>query len=143
MKVTGLTGGCLCGAVRYAYDGELGGPLGRATLCVCGQCRKAQGYGAAVIPAEAAGLTIIAGSDQIREFQSSPGKSRAFCAACGSPLYSRLDSRPESLRLRLGAIDTPPEAIRIEAVIHALDAPDWVDVAGAARYPGLEPGRPA
>ncbi len=142
MRVEGLAGGCLCGAVRFTYEGELGGPLGMITLCVCGQCRKAQGFGSAVAPAQAAGLSITWGADEVREFQSSPGKHRAFCAACGSPLYSRLDAKPHALRLRLGAIDRLPDALRIEAIIHAASAPDWTELAGVVRHPGVEPGRP-
>ena len=31
----------------------------------------------------------------VQEFESSPGKWRAFCQNCGSPLYSRRAARPE------------------------------------------------
>jgi hypothetical protein len=34
-----VTGGCLCGAVRYEYDGE----LGPANYCHCADCRKCTG----------------------------------------------------------------------------------------------------
>ncbi|HEX4181629.1 MAG TPA: GFA family protein, partial [Caulobacteraceae bacterium] len=60
-------GGCLCGAVRYRYEGPLGGELGAVTLCHCRSCRKAHGYAAAVAPALAAGFAISAGADQVRE----------------------------------------------------------------------------
>lgn len=36
-----LTGGCLCGAVRYQVEGE---PL-YAGFCYCVDCRKASGAG--------------------------------------------------------------------------------------------------
>jgi len=143
MRVSGLTGGCLCEAVRFTYDGDLGGTLGKVTMCVCGQCRKAQGFAAAVTPAQAAGLAFTKGADQVREFESSPGKQRAFCARCGSPLYSRLAARPDALRLRLGALDAPPDALRIDAVIHDESAPPWIDIGDAPRYRGAEPGRPS
>ena len=103
-----MQGGCLCGGVRYCYDGPLGGSLGAVTLCHCGQCRKAHGYGAAVAPALAAGFSVTAGADQICEYESSPGKFRAFCRLCGSPLYSRRLGAPALLRLRLGSVDNPP-----------------------------------
>jgi hypothetical protein len=141
MKLDGATGGCLCGVVRFSYSGELGGALGKVTACLCAQCRKAQGFAAAVVPAEAEGLSIIVGQDEIREFESSPGKLRAFCGRCGSPLYSRLDSRPGSLRVRLGAFDKLPQYVAIEAVIFAEDAPTWTHLEGAPRYPEREPER--
>lgn len=137
-----LEGGCLCGAVRFVYAGELGGTLGAVTVCYCGACRKAQGLASAVGPAARADFTIVAGQAQVREFQSSPGKYRAFCADCGAPLYSRRDDRPQVLRLRLGALDAPPADLRVEARIHTEALPAWVEaLADAPAYPGAEPGR--
>jgi hypothetical protein len=136
-----MFGGCLCGAVRYRYDGPLGGALGVVTLCHCSQCRKLQGYAAAAAPGLAAGFSVIAGVDQIREYESSPGKKRGFCGVCGAPLYSRRDAAPEAIRLRLGALDDPPADLRIEAHIYAADAPSWAPLDDAPRYAGEEPGR--
>ena len=136
-----MFGGCLCGAVRYRYDGPLGGSLGAVTLCHCRQCRKAQGFAAAVAPALAARFAIVAGEQLIREYESSPGKKRGFCAVCGSPLYSRRDAAPEAIRLRLGALDNPPESLRIEAHIHTAGSPPWTGPDDAPRYPAQEPER--
>src|ERR1700679_135639 len=120
-----MLGGCLCGAVRYRYEGPLGGDLGAVTLCHCRQCRQAQGYAAAAAPALAAGFSITAGAEQVREYESSPGKQRAFCGTCGSPLYSRREGRPEGIRLRLGSLDDPPEDLQIEAHIYVEKLPAW------------------
>jgi hypothetical protein len=137
-----FTGGCLCGAVRYRYAGPLGGPLGAVTVCHCGQCRRAQGLAAAVAPASAAGFALTSGADQMREYESSPGKLRAFCAACGAPLYSRRRADPAGLRLRLGSIDDPPADLTIEAHIHVADLPAWAALDDdAPRYAAAEPGR--
>ncbi len=32
-----LTGGCMCGAVRYEYDGE----IGPSSYCHCDDCKRA------------------------------------------------------------------------------------------------------
>jgi hypothetical protein len=137
-----VTGGCLCGAVRFTYSGELGGSLGLVTLCHCSQCRKVTGFAAAVVPARAAGFTITQGGDLVREYQSSPGKFRAFCSVCGSPIYSRRASLPGALRLRLGVLDNPPAGLKIQAHIFTEGAPAWTETDDAPRYPGVEPGRP-
>jgi hypothetical protein len=50
---------------------------------------------------------LLSGGDTLREFESSPGKFRAFCARCGSPIYAYLSATPGVLRLRLGSLDTP------------------------------------
>ncbi|HEX4741707.1 MAG TPA: GFA family protein [Caulobacteraceae bacterium] len=142
MRLDGASGGCLCRGVQFSYSGEIGGALGKITACLCGQCRKAQGFAAVAGPAEASGLSIVQGKDLVCEFQSSPGKWRAFCSRCGSPLYSRLEAKPEALRLRLGAFDTLPKDIAIEAIIFAEDPPSWTRLEAARRYPGREEERP-
>ncbi len=136
-----LMGGCLCGAVRYQYAGELGGDLGAITKCHCVQCRKAQGAAASVAPASATALTFTSGRSLIREFESSSGKFRAFCERCGSPLYSRRAEKPDVLRLRLGAIDDAPTDLRVEAHIYFDERAPWEDDEDAPRYPALEPSR--
>jgi hypothetical protein len=136
-----LTGGCLCGAVRYLYDGELGDAHGAVTQCHCAQCRKAQGGPVSVAPASAKALSITTGADVITEFESSPGKFRAFCGRCGSPLYSRRAELSDAVRLRLGGLDDPPPELRIEAHIFFDDRAPWEDSPDAPRYPAQEPGR--
>ncbi len=137
-----ITGGCLCGGVRFTYSGELGGSLGLVTLCHCGQCRKVTGFAVAVVPARMAGFAITQGRDLVREYESSPGKFRAFCGVCGGPIYSRRASLPEALRLRLGVLDNPPADLKIQAHIFTEGAPAWANTDDAPRYPGEEPGRP-
>ena len=137
-----ITGGCLCGGVRFSYSGELGGSLGLVTLCHCSQCRKVTGFAAAVAPARADGFDVTTGWDLICEYESSPGKFRAFCGVCGGPIYSRRASMPDALRLRLGVLDNPPKDLKIQAHIFTDGAPAWMETGDAPKYPGVEPGRP-
>jgi hypothetical protein len=99
-----FTGSCLCGGVKFSISGELQ-PL---QLCHCVQCRKAQGTAfATALPIKTDAFTLRSGAELLRHFESSPGKERAFCSRCGSPIYSRRASRPEALRVRAGSIDQP------------------------------------
>jgi hypothetical protein len=99
-----IEGSCLCGGIRYEYEGE----IGEISICHCSQCRKAHGSAfAAVSPVDAAKFRLLAGAELLKEYRSSPDKLRVFCSCCGSPIYSALDHRPEVKRLRLGSIDTP------------------------------------
>jgi hypothetical protein len=100
-----LEGGCLCGGVRY----RIAGKLGPAIYCHCNKCRRASGSAfAANAPVRLRYFEIAAGAELVREYESSPGKFRAFCGRCGSPLYSRSDADPETRRIRLGTLDADP-----------------------------------
>ncbi|WP_295643852.1 GFA family protein [uncultured Methylibium sp.] len=135
---TPLTGGCLCGAVRYRIDGEPG-PI---VLCHCSLCRKAQGGAFAVnAPVRAADFHLLAGAEVLTAYASSPGKWRSFCARCGSPIHSRRDDRPEVLRLRIGTLDTPI-AGRPAAHIHVASKAGWWTIDDdLPQHAGVEPGR--
>lgn len=96
------TGSCLCGGVRF----RIRGAIGPVQICHCQQCRKAQG--AALVtnaPVSTGSFSLESGDELLTTFNSSPGKHRAFCKTCGSPIYSRLDSLPGVVRIRLGLIN--------------------------------------
>jgi len=96
-------GSCLCGNVRY----ELGAELGDFGYCHCRSCRKASGSAhGANAPIDRADFRLLSGADTLREFESSPGKFRVFCARCGSPLYAYVSATPDVLRIRLGSLDS-------------------------------------
>ncbi len=95
-------GGCLCGAIRYQIDGDLA-PI---QVCHCEDCRKAQGSAfAANVPVASEQFRLTAGDGRLRAYESSPGKERLFCSACGSPLFSRLAGLPGVVRIRAGTLD--------------------------------------
>ncbi|MBU6484897.1 MAG: GFA family protein [Betaproteobacteria bacterium] len=97
-------GSCLCGQVKYTLSAE----PGAFGYCHCTSCRKASGSAhAANAPVDRSSFQLVAGSTVIREYQSSPGKYRAFCSNCGSPIYAYLSAAPDVIRIRLGSLDTP------------------------------------
>jgi hypothetical protein len=97
-------GSCLCRNVQY----EIAGELGEFGYCHCTSCRKASGSAhAANAPIERAQFSLVSGADTLREFESSPGKFRAFCSRCGSPIYAYLVASRDLMRIRLGTLDTP------------------------------------
>lgn len=96
-----LTGGCQCGAVRYALASV---PQG-ASICHCRMCQKAGGgafLASATVPA--ADLTWTRG--QPASFQSSSAAARDFCAACGTPLTFRF-TPGERISVGVGTLDEP------------------------------------
>lgn len=100
-----ISGHCLCGRVRFVIAGRLG-PVG---YCHCSQCRRASGTAfAANADVRRSDIGFDSGLDDVTEYESSPGKFRAFCSRCGSPVYSRTASDPERVRVRLGTLDQDP-----------------------------------
>lgn len=97
-------GSCLCGRVRYEITGE----IGDFGYCHCTSCRKASGTAhAANAPVKRSDFSLVSGAEELREFESSPGKLRVFCSRCGSPIYAYLRASADVIRIRLGSLDTP------------------------------------
>ena len=114
-------GSCLCGSVRYEITGE----LGDFGYCHCTMCQKASGSAhAANSPVDRDRFRLVSGAEVIREFESSPGKLRAFCSKCGSPTFAYLTATPEVIRIRLGSLDTSFEK-RPQAHTFVADKASW------------------
>jgi hypothetical protein len=114
-----MEGGCFCGAVRYAVEGE---PLAR-TLCHCRSCRRATGgasVGWAVFPNGA--FRILAGKPSWHS--SSPGIHWGFCGGCGSHVLYRRDSRPDHTDITTVSLDDP-EAFAPTVEIWTADKLAW------------------
>jgi hypothetical protein len=101
-----LTGGCQCGAVRYA----LYAPPERAGVCHCRMCQKAVG-GPFMAWANVRRDAFAWTRGEPGVFHSSSAADRGFCPHCGTPLYFAYARRPGSISLTLGSLDTP-EAVR-------------------------------
>jgi hypothetical protein len=131
-----MTGSCLCRTVRF----EIRGDLGTIVCCHCESCRKAQGTAFAVnAPVASECFVVTAGADAIASYESSPGKHRCFCRRCGSPVYSRSDAIPGTVRVRLGTLDGDPGA---RPVLHTWvgEKAPWFEITD--RLPQLRTGSP-
>lgn len=62
------------------------------------------------VPVETAAFILEQGEDLLSSYESSPGKQRVFCRVCGSPVFSRRDTLPGVLRIRLGLLNEPVDA---------------------------------
>jgi hypothetical protein len=102
MSEVRLTGGCQCGAVRYALVAE----PGNAHLCHCRMCQKAFGsYFAPWADVPRDQFTLTRGSLSI--FKSSDNVERGFCRDCGTPLTFRYLKGPDQISVALGSLDHP------------------------------------
>ena len=97
------TGSCLCGSIRYRTTSE----LSDFGYCHCRRCQKASGAGHGANAGVARDHLALQYPEQLlREYESSPGKIRAFCSRCGSPLLAYLEHTPDLVRIQLGTLDT-------------------------------------
>jgi hypothetical protein len=96
-----LTGGCQCGAIRYA----LGAMPEGASLCHCRMCQKAVGQPfAAFAPVRLADFAWTRGNPPA--FRSSTAAERHFCPDCGTPLTFRYFHKPW-IDVAIGTLDHP------------------------------------
>ncbi|OUL34044.1 hypothetical protein BV372_14930 [Nostoc sp. T09] len=101
-----ITGGCLCGYVRYEYKGE----LDSANYCHCRDCRKTTGSAFNIgVRLQSAALRIVKGQVKSYTKNGDSGNSitREFCPECGSPLFTRAPAKPQFVWLKAGSLDNP------------------------------------
>ena len=100
-----MTGGCQCGAVRYALYAE---PY-NIHICHCRMCQKAFGsFFAPLASIKLADFAWTRGAPSI--FVSSPPVERGFCNQCGTPLTFRFVAT-ERLNLSIGSFDEPAKVV--------------------------------
>ena len=98
-----IGGSCLCGKVKY----EIAGKVGDIVHCHCKTCRKAHGAAFSSVAAVNDGDFALSGSENLRSFESSPGKFRYFCPHCGTQIYAKR-TNTQHIILRLGSLDDDP-----------------------------------
>ncbi|HEY8593368.1 MAG TPA: GFA family protein [Sphingomicrobium sp.] len=105
--MAGLTGGCLCGAVRYKLRSE---PFDTG-YCHCRTCQLSSGAPAMVFASVPEGdLVWTQGGDTVKSVPSSSFGHREFCGKCGTPFLMKVDHQPETVDFSVATLDEP-EAI--------------------------------
>jgi hypothetical protein len=128
-----LTGGCLCGAVRF----EVSGPILSAGYCHCTHCQKRTGTGSSANCRVAReGFRLLAGAELLASFQPPTGVPKLFCSQCGSALFSGDPFSDAEVAVRLGAFDRDP-GVRSQYRQFVDSAAAWEPVPddGLTRYP--------
>jgi hypothetical protein len=120
-----ITGGCLCGDVRYETDRE---PI-TTRLCWCRLCQfLATGNAAVSVCFPSDGMSV---TGEPRDYESVADSGnrmhRRFCPRCGTHLFSQAEARPHLVFVRAGTLDDPDIA-RPAATIWTAQAPAWACV---------------
>ena len=119
-----VTGGCLCGAVRYEADMQ---PV-RAHLCHCRMCQQAFGNAfAALCGFSTDKFRWVKGRPKM--YRSSTVAERGFCASCGTPLTWE-GKGADHISFTTGSLDEP-NAIEIIGQLGIESRAPWLDEAFA------------
>ncbi|KAF2204670.1 hypothetical protein GQ43DRAFT_478033 [Delitschia confertaspora ATCC 74209] len=104
-----LSGGCLCGAIRFAISLSSDGDWPPTTngTCQCTACRKHTGN---ILPQYTGFKTKdisppLTSNPEYKTYESSSTGSRGFCSKCGSSLTFNDKRDPEHTEMNLGAFD--------------------------------------
>jgi hypothetical protein len=114
-----MTGGCLCGAVRY----EARGPLRDVVNCHCSRCRRTHGHVGAYT--ETAELTLL--EDRGLAWYVADGRERGFCRECGASLFWRREG-DATTAIAAGTLDEPT-GLRTVAHIYVASKGDYYEIA--------------
>lgn len=117
-----LSGGCLCGDVRFLAIGQ----IKRVSACYCGQCRRQNG-GGPFYGVELQGELRVENSDSLQWYASSEKARRAFCGRCGSSLFWKANHDPSYFDVSLGTIDDTRH-ISLDAHIFVDNCPSYITV---------------
>ena len=132
-----LTGGCLCGAVRFEVTEE----PEYASYCHCTRCQRRTGTAASASARLVPGsLRVLSGEDALGAWAPADGFHKVFCSRCGAHLWSRHPTDPSIVSVRMGAFDEDP-GVRPSHRQYVAYAAAWEPIPddGLPRYPE---GRP-
>ena len=100
-----LTGGCLCGGVRY----EVTAPPLAVGYCHCTRCQRRTGTAASAQARLAPGsFRVVQGEELVRAYAPPDGFHKCFCSNCGSALWSKDPENDAVMSVRLGTFDGDP-----------------------------------
>ena len=117
-----ITGGCLCGAVRF----ECASPPVLARACWCRVCQYLSAGSASInVILRTEGLRVTGELGEYRSTADSGNRMRRrFCPKCGTPMFSDSEARPGLMVVRAGTLDDP-ELGRPSGYIWTASAPSW------------------
>jgi hypothetical protein len=132
-----LSGGCLCGAVRF----EVVEPPVGASYCHCTRCQRRTGTAAPpsvrVVPGS---VRVVSGEDEVQVWRPPDGLGKAFCRVCGSHLFAIHPEDGTARGVRFAAFDEPPP-IRPQWRQYVAYAASWETIPddGLPRFPDARP----
>lgn len=103
------SGHCLCGAVRFEYDGE----TVFAGYCHCESCRRQTASPFTTFVGVPDGTWRWRGQAP-QVYHSSPGQDRYFCGTCGAPVAYRSARWPGEIHFYAALLEDPQAFVPTE-----------------------------
>ena len=118
-----MTGGCLCGAIRYELQGD---PIVHAA-CHCRACQYLGGGSPSLVAIyPKAAVTITRGTPKTYWSTADSGAivGRSFCEACGTPLFAGPRDDSPIVAVKAGGLDDP-SGFKVQIDIWRSTAQPW------------------
>lgn len=120
-------GSCLCGKIKFTLSAD----IKDIVYCHCSQCRKAQGSAFATnANVKQDSFNFISGEDNLSAYHYSEEQTKFFCKSCGSPIMSKNTNNPDTVRIRLGTIESDITE-RPSAHIFVSSKANWEEISGS------------
>jgi hypothetical protein len=116
-----VTGGCLCGGVRF----EVSGKLRDIIACHCEQCRRSSGHFVAATACRRSAFKLLQ-QDSLQWYSAVSGYRRGFCSVCGSSLFFE-EVGKERVSIAAGSLDAP-QGLKVAANIYTSEAGDYYTI---------------
>jgi len=130
-----ITGGCLCGKVRYSADVE----PAFTGVCHCRNCQKETGSAFAIVVAVPQPALSVQGELKTYEDKGDSGQAlfRRFCPECGSTVIDEAAVMPGVVMIQAGTLDDP-SWLKPGMQIFCDSAQPWVQLSGEwQRFPKM------
>jgi hypothetical protein len=122
-----VTGGCLCGRIRYTLSGE---PAFNG-VCHCRNCQRYTGSAFEAVAIYPAAAVDVQGELRTYQDTGDSGKIvyRRFCPNCGSGILAEAEALPDLKIILAGTLDDP-SSYTPGMEIYCSSAQPWVQLAG-------------
>jgi hypothetical protein len=130
-----ITGGCLCGRVRYTVTGE----PAFSGLCHCRNCQRYTGSAFEALIAFPAASVSVQGELKTYDDTGDSGQPvhRRFCPNCGSGVVNEVDVLPGVTIVLAGTLDDPA-AFEPTMDVYWSSAQPWVHASSErTRFPKM------
>lgn len=122
-----ITGGCLCGSIRYSADAE---PK-FVSLCHCRDCQRFTGSAFAAVIGLPKPALRLSGMPKSFTKRGDSGKliERFFCPDCGASIMDEAQALPGMVMIQAGTLDDT-SWVKPTSEIYCASAQPWARFAG-------------